>query len=239
MGGLKQTPFYKLLYMARIILGNFITDIAGSVGGTTFRRIKNGHQMYNRPIGAARSKLLNNPALLQLANISQGWQALLPADRAKWVAAALLFQFPDKFGTLRNITGYQLYIKNTNFNTAVNGAALDPATFSSTVLNTGITGASLDVNDFAQLILDALLLNTYALIQMEKVATLESIPKFGDNKIIFFQNLTANKTLTFSSEFIAQFPGQIEDEFYAIIVTFQNFSGFRSSPISINIQVGS
>ena len=223
--------------MAVIKLGSIITDIAGSVGGTTFRRIKNGHQMYNKPIGAARGRLLNNPALIVLNKIATTWQSLTTSQRQAWIDAALLFQFPNKFGVQVNITGYQLYIKNTNFNKAVNGPDLNPATFSSSVLTTSIAGEALDFFDYAAIELTSTLLNTYAIVQCYSVSNFNVAPVYLNYKVLKTQNITSNKLIVFTSEFNAQFPNQLVDQFFYIVVTFQNVSGFRSSPISVITQV--
>jgi hypothetical protein len=225
--------------MATIKLGMLVTDIAGSIGGTTFRRMKNGHQMYNKPIGAARGRLLNNPALIVLNAIASAWSGLSTGDKDEWIAAALLFLFLDKFGDPVNITGYQFYIKNTNFNNAIGGAALDPPTFSDTVLTTGIFAGTLDDHDFASMEIDSTLLNTFILIQMYKVPNLNVTPAYLDYKVIAFKDMTASDTIVFTDEFIAQFPEHQVDEFYNIVVTFQNLDGFRSSPISEIVQVAS
>ena len=97
--------------MAKFVLGAIITNIAGSVGGTTLRRVPNGHSMYNKIKGASTAKLLQNKRVPQIGNIFQRWSLLTDAERSGWNATALTVTFPDKFGVAKNLTGRQLFTK--------------------------------------------------------------------------------------------------------------------------------
>lgn len=97
--------------MAVIKLGTIITDIAGSVGGTTFRRIKGGHSIFNKQNRILKSSLLQNSALVSNAQLMRRWSTLSTFEQFSWNDAATMFQFPDRFGNLRYLTGRQLYVK--------------------------------------------------------------------------------------------------------------------------------
>jgi len=97
--------------MAKFVLGGIITNIAGSVGGTTLRRVPNGFSMYNKSKGTSIARLLNNTRVPQIARIFQKWSGLTDVERAGWNATALTVTFPDKFGVAKNLTGRQLFSK--------------------------------------------------------------------------------------------------------------------------------
>lgn len=97
--------------MAKFLLGTIVTNVAGSVGGTTLRRVPNGFSMYNKIKGTSYSRLLQNKRVANIANIFQGWARLTQTERDGWNAQALLVTFPDKFGNPKNLTGRELFSK--------------------------------------------------------------------------------------------------------------------------------
>lgn len=97
--------------MATFKLGAIITDIAGSIGGTTLKRNGSYKVIMNKSSGTSYSKSLNNRALGYLPFIFKSWSLLADEEKAAWKEQALLFTFPDKFGTLRNLSGRQLFVK--------------------------------------------------------------------------------------------------------------------------------
>lgn len=117
--------------MATFKLGMIITDIAGSVGGTTLKRNGTYKVMMNKSTGTAYSRSLQNQALSYLGSIFKAWTFLSDADKSAWETQALNFTFPDKFGTLRNLTGRQLYIKLNGQNYKIDPTPIDPTTIDS------------------------------------------------------------------------------------------------------------
>lgn len=97
--------------MAKIILGALVSNIAGSVGGTTFKRTPNGIVMMNKNRGASRSSILQNNRVSQIASIFQRWKTLNGTNKSAWNEYSKTMQFPDKFGNLKNLSGRQLYTK--------------------------------------------------------------------------------------------------------------------------------
>ena len=97
--------------MATFKLGAIITDIAGSIGGTTLKRNGSYKVIMNKSSGTPYSRSLNNPSLQYLPYIFKSWSHLSDAEKAAWKEQALLYTFPDKFGTLRNLSGRQLFVK--------------------------------------------------------------------------------------------------------------------------------
>lgn len=97
--------------MAVFQYGGLITRISGSIGGTNFRLFRNMPVISNKSYGGSRNKLLSNPRIFQLRWLFSQWRYLHPDDRTAWLNLAAAIKFPDKFGTLRYISGRELYIK--------------------------------------------------------------------------------------------------------------------------------
>ena len=97
--------------MATFKLGAIITDIAGSIGGTTLKRNGAYKVIMNKSSGTPYSRSYNNPSLQYLPFIFKSWSHLNDAEKAAWKEQALLYTFPDKFGTLRNLSARQLFVK--------------------------------------------------------------------------------------------------------------------------------
>ena len=97
--------------MATFKLGAIITDIAGSIGGTTLKRNGSYKVIMNKSSGTPYSRSYDNPSLQYLPFIFKSWSLLSDAEKAAWKEQALLYTFPDKFGTLRTLSGRQLFVK--------------------------------------------------------------------------------------------------------------------------------
>ena len=97
--------------MATFKLGAIITDIAGSIGGTTLKRNGSYKVIMNKSSGTPYSRSYNNPSLQYLPFIFKTWSRLSDSDKSAWKEQALLYTFPDKFGTLRTLSGRQLFVK--------------------------------------------------------------------------------------------------------------------------------
>ena len=105
-----DTQFLTIFFfiMARILLGSIITSIAGSIGGTTFRRSANGLVMQNKQQVQKRSARSSNSRISQIASIIKLWNGFDNATVTAWNNAALLYEFKNKFGQPVYYTGRQL-----------------------------------------------------------------------------------------------------------------------------------
>mgnify|MGYP006426604031 CR=1 FL=1 len=125
--------------MATAKMGAIVTELAGSIGGTTFRRQGNSVIVYPRFNATNDQKLRNNPALARLTSYSNDWQNLTSADRQGWNDQAPSFTYTDKFGSLVPYTGRQLFFA-VNSNIEGTGISLpNPANVSSVVPTPTIT----------------------------------------------------------------------------------------------------
>ena len=97
--------------MAVIKLGSIVTDIAGSIGGTTFRRTSTGHAAYNKQGRQVKSAFAKASRKNELGNIFSSWYNLTDNEREQWALNASTYPLKDKFGNAKYLTGRQLYTK--------------------------------------------------------------------------------------------------------------------------------
>lgn len=97
--------------MATIKLGAIITSIAGSVGGSTFRRGSNFISIYNKQNRQSKSSSNVNSRIGQISHIVKLWSGLSQLDRESWESESRRFIFLDKFGNEKTLTGRQLFNK--------------------------------------------------------------------------------------------------------------------------------
>ena len=98
--------------MAVARLGALITQLAGSIGGTTIRRSGGNLVMYNRPNGLSLNKLRANVRLPLLTSANKGWGMVPQNEREQFERIARGVQFPDRFGNMRFITPRQVFNKS-------------------------------------------------------------------------------------------------------------------------------
>lgn len=193
--------------MAKFILGSVITNIAGSVGGTTFRRVPNGFSMFNKIKGTSKSRLLQNSRIPQIGAIFQQWSLLDSSMRDAWTATAGTVTFPDKFGTPKNLTGRELFSKAniqslptgfpvtnpTGFTTVTESFVLDSFDFSLTEEQFPVTFSGITAT--AVVMLSAEVVN-------KKILQ----PTFKSRKVFIVLDVDVDGSFDVKAEFLAQFP---------------------------------
>lgn len=102
--------------MASIKYSGLVTDIKGSIGGTTFKGTRQGAVIQNKvtkpPTTANGAKITKADAGRMQRNIATnvfGWKSLDADQRNAWDMAAPSYPFKDKFGNEYTPSGYQLY----------------------------------------------------------------------------------------------------------------------------------
>lgn len=138
--------------MATFTLGSIVTQIVGSIGGTTFKRGRNSLIISRKSYGGSRSKLLQNKRLGNLGLIFQAWASLSLALRTSWSEQASLIQFPDKNGVLKFLTGRQLYTKLNSQMITSDLSIQDPAGLVTVVGNPTLAVANLVVSTQAGIV---------------------------------------------------------------------------------------
>ncbi len=212
--------------MATIKMGAIITEIAGSVGGTNFRRFRGTFVMSNKSFGASKNRLLNNVGLFRNVKVIQEWANLTQSARDNWIDAALLFQFPDKFGDLKNLSGRELYIKLITQIRNSTWADPDPTTLDSTVDAIAIDSGEITTLPKAEVILDAIYANSCMLVQVQRMRSIVTGPVYNKRKVITKENNAYTDEITFTTGFWNTFPYAQIGDLYRVYISPINESGF-------------
>lgn len=220
--------------MAIFKLGAFATAIVGSIGGTNFRRGGNNAIVTNKSFGASKTKLLSNKQLNPIAQIFKKWSNLSPTLKDDWNSAALLFEFPDKFGVQRNITGRQLYTKLNIQLLPVGLYNEDTAGITSTIGTVNFSSGFVDVeNKIASF-------NTFVpvgavefTVAAEVSQNILGAPIFNRREILYNDTASDSGSHDFGFQFFEKFPyfdANYTARFY--FNTINNF-GFKGVPVAL------
>lgn len=216
--------------MAKFVLGAIITNIAGSVGGTTLRRVPNGLSMYNKIRGTSKARLLKNPQLPAIGQIFQRWSQLSDSDRAGWNAQALLVTFPDKFGNQKNLTGRELFSK-ANIQLLPTGASLDSSSGFTTVVNDftlGVFVFDISTPTF-QVDVESLTGGNQIMISVELTQKPILQPVFKSREVIHVGDIEApSANIQFPTAFLAKFPYATAGMWLTVYAQAINGSGMVS-----------
>lgn len=224
--------------MANIKLGAIVTDIAGSISGTTFRRTPRGIIAYNKQGTQIKSAFASASKKNQLGVVFASWSSLSSELVAFWNNKATLYPQLNKFGELVYLTGRQFYTKlNTQLiptNTAVN-----PGTFSDVLPEQIAVESVISLTDetaYVSFSDDVVVLHCLVRVQQTRSGNGSVKPHahFRNTKI---QKLDSDNAIFFYNEFIEQFPfAQIGDHFIVHVI-FMNVSGFQSSVQGFNVTI--
>ena len=226
--------------MATFKLGAIITDIAGSVGGTTLKRNGSYKVIMNKPSGSTYSRLLMNRAISYLGSIFKAWAFLDAPVKEAWNTAALSYTFPDKFGTLRNLTGRQLFIKLNSQRYAYNSAIIDPTTLNSTLPPFLFTDAQKvpGANQlFLEILCDDTSIITYSVMAEVSLKSLHA-PTFISRKVFTHVVFQGNGITDVFTPFIQNFPYYTEEYNARLYVCQLNSSGFKSVIQHKDVRIG-
>ncbi len=96
--------------MALFTPGPAVSEISGSVGGTTFSRNRGGAYMRRRAIPVDPNTSFQQNARARLATLSQNWQDLTAANRQAWLEWARQNPNVNALGNQFTMSGQQAYI---------------------------------------------------------------------------------------------------------------------------------
>ena len=222
--------------MANIKLGAIITDIAGSVGGSTFRRTPAGIILYNKQGTQIKSAFAKNSVKNKLGAVITSWTNLDKTDKGFWIDKATLYTFPDKFGNLKYLTGRQLYIKlNTQFIPANDVLSITP--WYDTKPGQVVVDVKCDVGVEEFIIeFDNQVDDLFMLVQVTPT-TRGANPKPRKKAFNTYAKLVAGSNIyNIWGGFFQQFPLVEAKQFYNVNIILMTPSGFQSSVQSFVIE---
>ena len=214
--------------MAIIKLGSIVTSIAGSIGGSTFRRTPRGIIAYNKQGRQSRSALASASQRLSIGSLFAQWRFLDKATQNQYISLAALYSFPDRFGNQIFLSGRQFFTKLNSQLLPVN-QVVDLANFDDEIPKSIVTDIALSVEDeYLNVAVAGVVSSSYICIAFYNIRKGGSIKPHAHFKPTTTRLVNENTVLDVWDAFKAQFPfAQIGSDFGCNIY-FINPSGFKS-----------
>lgn len=119
--------------MARIVYSGLVTEIKGSVGGTTFQSNRSGYIVRNKQYKGPVKSVGNVEAGRAFAIASRRWSLLSLAQRNAYKTMAATYDYTDLWGNTKTLTGFQWFMASTTNQFRVDGIGLPLAAAGSPV----------------------------------------------------------------------------------------------------------
>ena len=216
--------------MATFKLGAIITDIAGSIGGTTLKRNGGYKVIMNKSSGTPYSRSLQNRALGYLPWIFKQWAVLNDLQKKSWNDLALYYTFPDKFGALRNLTGRQLFIKLNAQGYSLNNSLINPDEVTSVLDVYSINQAVFvpGLNQFTFSVTNDSGNTQYYYVSIEFSLQPLRSPTFISRKIVGVYEISGTSGVDILADILALYPYYSQVYNARLYVQAINTSGFKS-----------
>lgn len=224
--------------MAKIILGATVTAIVGSIGGNTFKRTPYGFSLGRKSFGYSRNKLLNNPALVFLAQVRNDWNNLSNSERTAWNDKASLYPMPDKFGNRITLSGRMLFIKAWGTLIQTRGAVISADEFNTTTDLFEIERKTVDISvDTVEIEITSASAGQWYFFQIQKVKSVQQQPSFTRRFVCRRDYVASTFTANLYLEMTAQFGELIVGDCYRVYVTPVNVGGYAGVPLTVAFEI--
>ena len=215
--------------MANIKLGAIITDIAGSVGGTTFRRTPRGIIAYNKQGTQIKSAFSRYSRKNALGNIFATWGKLGDIDKTFWNSQAAIYPSVNKFGEQVFLSGRQFFTK-LNTQLLKVGSFVEASNFDPNVELGFSTGLIINFNTPSIIVtFSEAMPISYGVIEVYPLRAGEKAKPRLKTAPIVIQNGISNTGIEIYPSFIAKFPYARNGNKYGVNVVTLNQSGIQSS----------
>lgn len=96
--------------MARVVYGESITELIGSIGGITFQRNASGTIARHKPDPPVNPSQGQSDQQYLLTKLVATWPTLTPAQKATWDALASAHDHVSPWGDIKTLNGYQWFL---------------------------------------------------------------------------------------------------------------------------------
>lgn len=107
--------------MAIITTSALISDINGSVSGTTFQRTQGGLCMRSKTITRNPNSSFQQANKNRMVSIQNAWTNLTQAERSQWNQYAIYRGIKQKKNLSKNISGHQIFIRENSLRYSMTG----------------------------------------------------------------------------------------------------------------------
>lgn len=113
--------------MAKVLFTAIVAEMRNKLNGNVFSKNRGGNYLRNKVTPVNPNTSFQAAQRANLGAQSSGWRDLTQAQRDAWIAAAQNFPYTDIFGSVKILSGQQLYVKlNTNLINAGQSAITSP-----------------------------------------------------------------------------------------------------------------
>lgn len=224
--------------MAVIKLGSIVTDIAGSIGGTTFRRTSTGHAVYNKQGRQVKSAFAKASRKNELGNIFSNWYNLSEIERQQWAINASTYPQKDKFGNTKYLSGRQLYTK-LNAQLLPAGETSDVNSFDTFVelAPTNIDTFDISISELS-LYIDGDFSTQFIYISMYQLRRRGRVKPHAHFKRTAVREVGSKTKIDIWNEFQKQFPFADKDQTFGFNIQFANECGVMTSVLAFTAVAG-
>ena len=221
--------------MATILLGALVTDIRGSIGGSTIRNVGSTFVLSNKSRGASQNVIRSNKTLFSKRNIFQSWNLLSADERKGWGELSDLYPQLDKFGNLVVLGAYQFYTKFFIQQSVTGFGVYLPEDYSNNISSGAVPMFRINfTSQKVEIIFEGSPATTFILVQVYPVRNKNVKTNFNRRKFIFFKKVRLAEDIDITSAFLRRF-GVIDGKTnYRAVIYFQNRLGVRSTPMELN-----
>lgn len=218
--------------MATFKLGAIITDVAGSIGGTTIRRTTNGHAMYNKQGTQIKSAFAEKSKRLQLSNVFSSWSRLSAKQQSTWRELAVLYPQKDKFGSLKQLTARQFFTKLNAQLVPVN-RTVDLDDFDSAIPSAVVSSVTFDVAEEQFIFfLNENIDNVYFMVSVYRVRNKGGVKPHAHFRRTYTSKVTNSSIVDIWASFANQFPLRSVGDNFGVNLQMMTKSGFLS-PVQV------
>ena len=221
--------------MATILLGALVTDIRGSVGGSTIRNVGSAFVLSNKSRGASQNLIQSNKTLFSKRDIFQSWNLLSTTERKEWGELSVLYPQLDSYGRLVVLGAYQFYTKFYIQQSVTGLRVYLPEDYSNIISSGAVPMFRINfISQKVEVIFEGSPATTFILIQVYPVRNKNVRTNFNRRKFIFFKEVQLAEAIDLTAEFLDRF-GVIDGRTnYRAVIYFQNYFGVRSTPIELD-----
>ena len=221
--------------MATILLGALVTDIRGSIGGSTIRNVGSTFVLSNKSRGASQNVIRSNKTLFSKRDIFQSWNLLSSVERKEWLNLSNFYPQLDKFGNLVVLGAYQFYTKFFIQQSVTGLRVYLPVDYSNRISSGAVPMFRINfLSQKVEIIFAGSPGPTFILVQVYPIRNKNVRTNFNRRKFIFFKEVQLPEDINLTSEFLNRF-GIIDGRTnYRAVIYFQNYFGVRSTPIELD-----
>lgn len=218
--------------MAVAKMGGIVTEIAGSIGETTFRRQGPAIVVYNKPKSKNKQKLRDNEALSRLRQYSNDYANLTSSKIDAWAAAGQRLTYTDRFGNARNYRPRELYISVHSGLEGTGQVVNDPSKIIDNAPTPIINEFAITKNAFCQITLAKAYPEMYAIFQLQLLTGQERASTNFRYKKLRVINAGEINVFGISESVEANYTTPLQATRARIYVTLVNKYGMRGTRVS-------